>query len=180
MRNLFICNYKLDKKYLYIAIFTVLCAIICGIVLCKLLNISVYFTSFAKNYIYFVFNFKNGSLIFPHFLSDFLFLFLIFIISNYSKLKYLSLVLIFLKTLYFSIYLLVLLSFKSLGGVSVCIFVFVPVAIFSLISYFLESDICRCINKKFAIFLPLALCIINSLVLILFVNVVFRAFIVIV
>lgn len=43
---------KIDKKYLIGVIITFLCAIICGIVLCKNVISNVYFKNFSTKYIY--------------------------------------------------------------------------------------------------------------------------------
>lgn len=180
MRNLSFNGVKADKKYLIAFLIVTLCAIICGIVLFKLISINIYFKNYAKDYVYKVFNFKNGSLIFPHFLSEVFYLCLIFLICRFTKLKYLTLVLIFIRVVYLAFYSAILIAVNALGGVTVAIFVFIPAYLVSLALCYFLAEFSKCINHKFVFLLPVIFAVINTIILLLLVNVVFRVIIVIV
>ena len=138
-----------DKKYLIAFLIVLICSIICGIVLYKISNINIYFVDFANDYIFFIFNFSNGKLIFPHLLSELFYLYLFFIIAYFTKLKYLTFFVLFLRGIYFSIYCAILFSLNSLGGVTVAIIVFIPASLLSVVFCCLIADTCRIINKKY-------------------------------
>ncbi len=151
MRNFSLNGFKADKKFIIAVIITLICAIICGIVLFKLVTINIYFKEFASNYVYYVFNFKNSTLIFSHIITEIFYLYLFFVIGYFTKFKYLCL-----------------------------IFVFIPTSLISIIFCCVTVEICKCINKKYCFFVPLAFAVINTIILLLLVNVVFRVVIVIV
>ena len=88
MRNLSFCKLKWDKKYLIAFSVTLICAIISGIVLYIFANINIYFENYAHDYVYFVFNFKNGNLIFPHLLSETIIIFFLFFYYFFGLLFY--------------------------------------------------------------------------------------------
>ena len=180
MRNLSCKEFSWDKKYIIAAIITLICSIICGIVLYKLSNINIYFVNFANDYIFFVFNFKNVKLIFPHLLSELFYLYLFFLIAYFTKYKYLTLLILFFRGIYFSIYTVILFSLNSLGGITVGILVFIPVSLVSIIFCYLIVEFCRIINKKYVFFIPAICALINTLILIILINVLFRVIIVIV
>lgn len=180
MRNLSIKEFSCDKKYIIGAIVTIICAIICGIVLYKISNINIYFVDFANDYIFFIFNFSNGKLIFPHLLSELFYLYLFFIIAYFTKLKYLTFFVLFLRGIYFSIYCAILFSLNSLGGVTVAIIIFIPASLLSVVFCCLIADTCRIINKKYVFFIPGICALLNTVILLILVNVLFRVIIVIV
>ena len=180
MRNLSFKEFSCDKKYVIASIITLICSIICGIVLYKLSNINIYFVNYANNYIYYVFNFKNSKLIFPHLLVELVYLYLFFAIAYCTKFKFLTLIILFIRGIYFAVYSAILLSLNSLGGVTVAVLVFIPVSIISLAFCFLVSETCRIINKKIVFFVPAIFALICTLTLIILVNLLFRVIIVIV
>jgi len=169
MRNLSFNGYKWDKKYFIAAAVTLCCAIISGIVLFKLGDLSIYFVNFANDYIYFVFNFKNGSIIFPHILSELFYLYLFFLIAYCTRMKYFTLVLVFVRGMLFTVYACILLCATAFG------YFFI-----SLICCVFVSDVCRFVNKRYVLFMPALLAVANTLVLLVLINVVFRVIIVIV
>jgi hypothetical protein len=57
--------------------------------------------------------------------------------------------------------------------------VFAPQSIISLFLYFFECDTVNCINKKVSFSYPVVLSLISVIFMLIFVNIVFRAFIVI-
>ena len=180
MRNFCLKDFYLDKKYIIASIITLLCAIICGIVLFKLSNINIYFINFANDYICNVFKFKNGNLIFPHLLSNLFYFYIFFLIGYFTKFKYLTLIIIFFRGIYFSIYAAILISLNSLGGITVAVLVFIPSSVFSLIFCYLNMDLCKIINKKYVFVMPLIFALLNMLILLMLINVLFRVVIVIV
>ena len=180
MRNLSCSGFKLDKKYLIAFIIALVCSIICGIVLYKCVNISVYFKEYSDNYIFFVFNFNNGGLLFPHFLSEIIYAYLIFLICYFTRFKYLSLIIVFIRGIFFAVYTTILFELSTFGGVTVAIFVFIPTTVTAFVFYFLIVETCKIINTKYVFFMPAVFAVINTLILLLFVNVIFRVIIVIV
>ncbi len=97
MRNLSFCGVKWDKKYALAFIIALICSFICGIVLCNFINYSTSLLNLADDYVYYVFNFKNGNIIFPHLLGDMLYFYIFFLISYFTKFKYLNLIFVFFK-----------------------------------------------------------------------------------
>ena len=180
MRNLSIKNYKYDKKYLIAVFITLLCAIISGIVLYIFADVNIYFKNFAEEYVFFVFNFKNGDLIFSHLLSELLFLYIFFLIGYCTKFKYLTLIFIFIRGLYFAVYTAILIELNAFGGITVAILVFIPTSVFSIIFCCITAETCKSINKKIVFFVPAVFAVFNTLILLLLINVVFRVVIVIV
>ena len=85
MRNLSFKEFSWDKKYIIASGITIICSIICGIVLYKISNININFVSFANDYIFFIFNFKNSKLVFPHLLSELFYLYLFFLVAYFTK-----------------------------------------------------------------------------------------------
>ena len=180
MRNFHSKTFSFDKKFALAFIITLICAIICGIVLYRPVLNNIYFKDFADNYIFYVFNFKNSQLLFSHLLSDLVYLYIIFFICYFSKFKYLTLILIFLRGLFFGVYAAILFGASAFGGTIAAIFVFVPVTIISLAMCFIVADSCNNILKKYVIFVPLVLSLINLVVHALLINVLFRIVIIIV
>lgn len=180
MRNLFFCGFKWDKKYLIAVLITLICAIISGIVLYIFANVNIYFENYAHDYVFYVFNFKNGSLIFPHLLSEVLIIYLVFVISYFTKLKYLTLVVFFIRGIYFAVYTAILIELNTFGGITVAIFVFIPVSLCSVLFCIFVIDTCKILNKKILFFVPVILAVVNTLLFIIQINIVFRLVIVIV
>ena len=180
MRILSFKGLKPDKKYLIAVIITLICAIVCGIVLYNLADMSFYFNDYAQNYVYCVFIFNNGELILPHFFGELFYLYIVFILAFFTKFKYLTLIPIFVKGLFFTLYAAVLFELNMLGGISVALIVYVPISLVSFSMCYLLSESCKIINKKIVFFFPAILAVINTLLFLLLINVVFRLIIVIV
>ncbi len=180
MRNLSFCGKKWDKKYFLAFLITFLCSVVCGIVLYQPVTVNIYFINYACDYVYNVFNFQNTPLFFTHFLADCLYFCLFFFICGFSKLKYLTLILVFLKGLFFSLYAAILFCVSSVGGVLVAIFVFLPASIASFVICIIITEICKSFDKKIAVFVPFALALADGIILMLLVNVLFRVVIIIV
>ena len=89
-----------NTKSLVIHGIVIIAAIICGIVLFKLNNISTYVFDFTDTYIFYVFNFNNGSLFLSHFLTELVYFYLIFLIAYFTKLKFLACPIIYVIALF--------------------------------------------------------------------------------
>lgn len=180
MRNLSFKGCKCDLRYLIAVIITFLCAIICGIVLYKVATINIYFKNFAEDYVYYVFNFKNSKIIFSHLLSELIYIYIFFLIGYFTRFKYLTLIIVFIRGLYFAVYAAILFELVTFGGITVAVLVFIPTYLISLFFCWLTAESCKNINKKFVFFLPAVLALVNTVVMVVLVNVVFRVVIVIV
>lgn len=175
------CNkIKWEIKSIIAYIIAVILAIICGIVLFKLNNFNNYIYQFADIYIFYVFNFKNGSLFFAHILSELLYLYIVFLLVYFSKLKFLCYPVLFLRTAFFTFYLAFLCAFFGTEGILVALIVFLPSCLFSIVIFVFLCEQCRQICSPLCYFSPLILALIKSVILMLLVNVVFRVIVVIV
>ena len=180
MRNLSFFGKKCDKRYILAFIIVLLCSVVCGIVLYKPVTTNVYFVSFANDYVYNVFNFACTPLFFSHFLADVLYFYIFFLICYLTKFKYVTLVFLYIKGLFFGIYAVILICVNSVGGILVAIFVFVPASLISFAFCCIITEICKSFDRRFAFFVPLALALIDGIILMLLQNVVFRVVILIV
>lgn len=179
MRNLSFKGAKWDKKYVLAFLITLGCAIICGIVLCIFIENNSYFDVFTKDYVYYVFNFQNGSLIFSHLLVDLLYFYAIFLVCFFCKFKLISLIFVFLRGIIVGIYVSLLFAVSAIGGATVAIFVFLPTSLVSLFMCLVVAECCKLIKRKYAFIFPAVLAVISTLVLVFLVNVLFRLVIVI-
>ena len=180
MRNFCLKDFYLDKKYIIASIITLLCAIICGIVLCKFINYNAYLRNLAGDYVYNVFNFKNSNILLPHFLGDVLYFYIFFSIGYFTKFKYINLIFVFLRGLFFGVYTALIITVGAFSGVIVIIFVFVPATLISLALCYFAGEFCIKADKKYCFFIPAALALIDLIIMALLVNVVFRVVIIIV
>ena len=180
MRNLHCNGYKWDKKYLIALLVILFCSIICGIVLYKPVISNSYFIDLADEYVFNVFCFRNFALFLHRFLSDLIYLYIIFFIALFTKLKYLTLIFVFLKGLFFGVYVAVLFGITSFGGGIVCVFVFIPSSLVSFAMMYVVAEYIKIINKRYVFFVPLVLSLIGCVIYELLINVVFRLIIAIV
>lgn len=180
MRNLSFCREKADKRYLLAFVIALICSIICGIVLCKALSGSAYLRNLACDYVYNVYNFNNSPLFFLRLLCDAVYFYVVFAICRSKKLKYFSLILIFLRGAFFGIYFALLATVSALGGVMVMIFVYIPSVIVCVLLCYALADLFKCCDKKIIYALPAIFALADGLILLIFVNVVFRVVIIIV
>ncbi len=180
MRILSFKKEKWDKKFLIAFLITLVCSIICGIVLFKPVTVNFYFIDFAEEYVFNVFNFDNSSIFLSHFLSDILYFYIFFFLCYFTRFKYLTLVFLYIRGLFFGIYVSILIVVSSVGGILVAVIIFIPSTLISVAVCFFISDFCRCIDKKIVFFVPAVLALIDGLILILLINVVFRVIIIIV
>ncbi len=180
MRNLSFCSEKWDKRYALAFLIALICSIICGIVLCKFINYNAYLRNLAGDYVYNVFNFKNSNILLPHFLGDVLYFYIFFAIGYFTKFKYINLIFVFLRGLFFGVYTALIIMVGAFSGVIVIIFVFVPATLISLALCYFAGEFCIKADKKYCFFIPAALALIDLIIMALLVNVVFRVIIIIV
>lgn len=172
-------EFKWNLKYFIAFGITVVLAIIFGIVLYKISGISSYLFNFANSYVCFVFNFNNASLFFSHLLSDLFYLYIVFLLSYFTKLKFLCVVLLFIKTFFTVFYCIVLFVLFSLEGIIVALLVFIPCYIIWLLCFIVLFMHCKCFESPFVFFVPAILSLADSVILLLLVNFVFRVIVVI-
>lgn len=169
-----------DKKYLLAFIITLACSIICGIVLYKPASSNIYFINFGSQYVFDVFNFNNSGLFLTHLIADVVYFYLFFVICYFTKLKYLTLILLYIRGLFFGLYTVIMICVTTLSGILVALLVFIPATLISVGICFLISVTCKQIDKKFLFFIPAILALIDGIILIFLINVVFRVVIIIV
>ena len=180
MRNLSFCRGKADKRYLLAFVIALICSIICGIVLCKALNNSAYLRDLACDYVYNVYNFNNSPLFFLRFLCDVVYFYIVFAICRSKKFKYFSLIAIFLRGVFFGVYVALLATISALGGVVVMIFVYIPSILVCMLLCYALADLFKCCDRKIIYAFPAVFALLDGLILILLVNVLFRVVIIIV
>lgn len=180
MRNFSSCKKCRDKKYLLAFLITLVCSVLCGVILYKPVTTNIYFVNMGYEYVYNVFNFNNTPLFFAHFLGSILSFYLFFLICYFTKFKYLTLIFLYLRGLFFGIYTVILVCVNSLGGILVAIFVFVPATLISFAVCAVISELCKKFDKRFAFIVPTVLALLDGIVLMILINVVFRVVIIIV
>lgn len=180
MRILKSTKFKWDIRFLIADAIVILAAIICGIVLYKMNNISNYVFDFANIYIFYVFNFNSGRLFVSHILSELFYLYAVFLLAYFTKLKILAYPLLFLRTLFTAFYIIILCALFGTEGLIVTILVFVPSFICSVALFIIVRDQCRQLCPPYSYICPAVLALLNTIILLLLVNVVFRVIVVIV
>ncbi len=180
MRILKSTKFKWDIRFLIVDAIVILAAIICGIVLYKLNNISNYVFDFANIYIFYVFNFSSGRIFLTHIVSELFYLYAVFLLAYFTRFKILSYPLLFLRTLFTALYIVILCSLFGTEGLVVTILVFVPSYIFSVFLFIFVREQCRQFCSPYVYVFPAVLALINTIILLLVVNVVFRVIVVIV
>lgn len=180
MRNFNCGCYKWDKKYCLAFVIVLFCAIICGIVLYKPVISNIYFINFTSEYVFNVYNFRNSALLLSHLLSDLIYLYLTYFICCFTKFKFLTLIFVFMRGLFFGVYAAVLFGVASFGGAIAGIFVFIPSSLVSIALIYVAAEFCKAVNKKYAPFFPLVLALIDCVVYAILINVLFRVAIAIV
>lgn len=171
---------KWDIRFLIVDAIVILAAIICGIVLYKMNNISNYVYDFANIYIFYVFNFNSGRLFISHILSELLYLYVVFLLAYFTKFKILAYPLLFLRTLFTSLYIVILCSLFGTEGLIVTILVFIPAYLCSVAFFIILREQCRQVCAPYSFICPAVLALINTIILLLLVNIVFRVIVVIV
>ena len=171
---------KFDKKYLLACLIAVILAIISSIVLYIFSGISIYTYNFADTYIYYVLNFSNVRLFFSHFAVDLFYIFSFFLIGCFTKHKYLTCPILFLKWFFAITYVIILFTCFSIEGIIVALVVFIPSFLISSLFCLYACDCGRCLKRKYALLFVLLMAVISTLLTLLLINVIFRILIVIV
>lgn len=170
---------KPSKKYIIAYILAIMLGIMSGIVLFNLSSISAYLYDFADNYVYYIFNFNNSTLFFSHLLVELFYLYILFLLCAFTKLKFLTIPILFLRTLLASLYAAILFALFATEGLFIALVVYIPTY---LVSAFLMVFICECFKivcRPYSFFTPLALAVCSSLIFLLLTNTLFRFIIVI-
>lgn len=180
MRTFDFFRCKIKKSSLIIYISTIISAIILGIVLCKTTQINPYMQNYASEYLYFVYNFRNLSLIVPHIFYELIYCYAFFFVAYFTRLKFIVLPVLFLRTLLCSMYAVLIVSASAFGGVLVVVFVFIPSSLIAIFANVLVAELCRCIQRRYVFFFPAVVALAAVLCEFLLLNVLFRVVIAIV
>jgi len=180
MRTFNLSSLKWDKRYIIAYVAAVFLGIISGIVLYKSNYLGGYFVNFADNYVYYVFIFKNGSLFLRHFLAELFYLYALFLICFCTKLKFLTVLIYFLRAFFVGVYCTILFTMFSVDGAVVALAVFIPSFFVSLVLSVAVCEQCRALSKPYCFALPLTLALISGLFFLLIINTLFRIVVVIV
>ena len=168
--RIFKCSkFKWDIRFLIAYAIVILAAIICGIVLYNLNSISHY-----------VFNFNSGKLFISHVLSELVYLYVVFLLAYFTKLKILVYPILFLRTLFTALYIIILCALFGTEGIIVAVLVFIPSFAFSVLFFIVLCEQCKQLCPPYSFICPAFLALLNSVILLLLVNVVFRVIVVIV
>lgn len=180
MRFLKSTKFKWDVRFLIADGIVILSAIICGIVLYKINSFSNYVFNFADIYIYYVFNFNSGKLFISHIISELFYLYVVFLLAYFTKLKILAYPLLFLRALFTALYIIILCALFGTEGLIVTLLVFIPSFICSVAFFIIVREQCRQLCVPYSYLCPAVLALLNTIILLLLVNVVFRVIVVIV
>lgn len=171
---------EIENDFIVSAIICSIVAIMSGIVLAIIVGFDDYFYNFADIYIFYVFNFKNGSLFGGRFLSELLFLYCVFFLVRATHSRYPALIFIFFRLFFSAFYVSVLFAAFRTEGALVAIFVFLPCSILSVLLIFITAFVCEGKLRPVSYCIPGALALLSSLLLLLVVNILFRAIVIIV
>lgn len=178
-----IINYnkvKWNKKVVFAYLLVIFIAVISGIVLYITNNISKNLYNFAKNYVSLIFNFNNASLFFGNFFSSLFYYYVAFFICYFTKFKFFSGILLFVKTFFVFYYFIVLVAVFSVEGFFAAVIVFLPCYVFWTLKFiFLCTQYCV-FEKPYLYFVPLVFALADGIFLLLLLNLVFRFVVVIV
>lgn len=171
---------KWNKKFIIAYFIVIIAAIISGIVLYKINNVSTYVYNFADNYIFYLFNFKNGNLFLAHFLVGLFFFYLVFLLAYFTKFRFISLFFIFFRCVFFVLYASVLCCYFGTEGIFVVILVYIPSFALWLAIFLFIAEQSKCLCSPIAFIFPAVMALLNALIFLFLVNVMFRAIVVIV
>ena len=79
--------------------------------------------NYASEYVYFVYNFRNASLIFPHLFYELVYGYAFFLIAYCTRYRLLSMPLLFLKCMISGVYVVLIISVSAFGGTLAAVFV---------------------------------------------------------
>ena len=173
MRALRFPELKWDRRYIIAYIITIFLAIICGIVLFKVTTMSIYLQNYASEYIYYVYNFKNGTLVVQRLLYGMVYGYALFIIAYFTRRRYFTVPVLFFKAGLGAIYACMLISVGGFAGVLSVIFMFVPSTACSLFLNIFLIENCKSFGRA-APLAPLILTAADVIIFLILLNVVFR------
>ncbi len=179
MRAFSFFELRWDKGYIIAYIITIILAIISGIILCKITLMGIYLQNYAAEYIYYVYNFHNGTLALQRILYGLVYGYALFCIAYFTRHKFFVIPILFLKTGLCSIYAYLIITSSGFLGVLAVIFMFIPSAIFSLFLNIFLIENCKTFGKAVSPFLPLILTAIDTIIFLILLNIVFRVVILI-
>ena len=165
---------KWDKRYIIVYIVAIILAIICGVVLCKTTHMSLDLQNYAAEYIYYIYNFHNGTLVVQRILYGLVYGYALFCIAYLTRWKFFVVPVLFLKAGLSTVYAYMLISTAGFTGVMAVIFMFVPSAVVSLILNIFLIENCNSFGRGVAPFLPLIVTASEVIIFLLLLNVVFR------
>lgn len=171
---------KWDKRFLIAYLCVLVLAIISGIVLFKIGSISTYVYNFADNYVYYIFDFQNGKLFVSHILTEIFYLYVAFVIAYFTKLRFLCVAVMFVRTVFVVLYTAILLSFFGAEGIIIALLVLLPTFCVSFIFFIFISEQCKIFTAPFVFIIPAFLALFNTVIFLFSVNVLFRVIVVIV
>lgn len=170
----------IESTFIFAAICVAIAAIISGIVLFITVGINDYFYNFADIYIFYAFNFKNGSIFISRFFNEAVYLYAVFFIVRATRTRYAVLPFIAIRLFIAAFYGAVLFGVFFTEGAIVALFVFLPSCAVSLALILISAFICDGKLRGCAYALPLIFALISALASLVLLNVVFRTVIIIV
>lgn len=174
MRAFRFSELRWDKKYIIAYIITIFLAIMCSIVLCKNVFVSVYLQNYVSEYIYNVYNFHNGTLALQRLLYSLVYGYVLFAIAFFTRRRYFTIPVLFLKAGLCGIYACLLIFMGGFAGVLTVIFLFIPSSLVSLFLNILLIENCKSFGNAVAPFLPLILAALDVIIYLLLLNILFR------
>lgn len=180
MRILNLNKVKWNKKVLFAYFSVIFVAIISGIVLYISDGMGKNLYNFAKEYVLCVFSFKNLQLFFSSLFSGLFYYYLAFLICYFTKLKFLTGLLLFIKSFFTFYYFVLLVAIFSVEGFFAALLVFLPCYAFWVFKFlFICTQNCA-IEKPYLYFAPLIFAVLDGVFLLVVLNLVFRFVVVIV
>lgn len=174
MRILSLNKVKWDKNYLFWLLIAFVSAIICGIVLFNISDFGYYIFGYAQNYVDAVFFFEVGGLIFSCLIKELLFIYAFFALAYFAKLKALSAVVMFLRTVVFALYCCVMFTGLGIGGGVCAVLVYIPCYIFSCVCCAFAAENYCIAGRRLVFVLPALLAVCVCAAFFIMHNVVFR------
>lgn len=113
--------------------------------------------NYASEYVYFVYNFRNASLILPHLFHELVYGYAFFVIAYCTRFRLFAIPLLFLKCMITGVYTVLIVSVSAFGGTLAAVFVFIPVSLVSIFFNLFLIEACRFFNKKAALCMPAVL-----------------------
>jgi hypothetical protein len=169
-----------DKKFFILSLIAIICGTMCGIIVSLSTSIGNYLGKYATYYVKYIYKFNNEALLFPYLGHTLLFCFIFWVFSFLKPAKILSFIVFLVRSFFFGVYLILLITYGDVGGVIVILLVFVPMSVISILCCFICLN-SKCFHlQKLSFLLPLCLSLAAFLIFVLLLNVIFRFVVVIV